>query len=113
MYISLCAFSVDPEMTDRSVSGVGARFPPSSLRQVSILASYLPASLCLTLTTALFGTAGAFTRPLTVCSQTGGSGGSGGVASMVIYPLSFDTCFWSSFLCLLAGDRAGQGRSRG
>ena len=64
-------------MTDRFVWGVGARFPPSSLRQVSILACYLPASLCLTLTTAWFGTAGAFTRPLTVCSETGGSGGGG------------------------------------
>ena len=42
MYISLRAFSVDPGMTDRFVWGVGARFPPSALRQVSIL--QLPAS---------------------------------------------------------------------
>ena len=66
---------------DRSVClGRGSPLPSLLfLRQVSILACYLPASLYLTLTTAWFGTVGAFTRPMTVCSQTGSSRGGGGV----------------------------------
>ena len=56
------------------------------LRQVSILASYLPTSLYLTLTTAWFGTAGAFTRPMTVCSQTGSLGGGGVQQAWLFFP---------------------------
>ena len=86
MYILLWACSVDPEMTDRFVWGVGARFPPSSLWQVSPL--QLPASQPMPHPNhgVVWHRWCVYTPIDCVSTDRWFRGGGGGVAGMVFYP---------------------------